>query len=69
MTEEEAKTKWCPHMSQQMMGFQHLLMTGQINHSEQELSASCIASECMMWKDSDDNYDYPEGGHCGLSNV
>lgn len=49
MTEEEARTKWCPHQSQQMFGYQHLMTTGQIDISQQQLDCSCIASDCMMW--------------------
>lgn len=44
MTEEEAKTKWCPHM--RISSY-----TGQaaINTTAEEFRYKCIASDCMMW--------------------
>jgi hypothetical protein len=59
MTEEKAKTKWCP-------------MT--FNSPPEEIS-KCIASDCMMWTktmiqrvdDNGDQYIDTEDGRCGLA--
>lgn len=63
LTEEEAKTKWCP-MSR---------MEGNNRHwGSQKYISSCIASECMMWRWSDERGKTPDGdrvyitGFCGL---
>lgn len=53
LTEEEAKTKWCPEVKillspPQYEGGPHYIMTNRYNDS----SYNCIASECMMWKKS-----------------
>ena len=62
MTEDEAKTKWCP-----------LSMSGGV-----DAWSTCHASECMMWQQTDNECDpqpttdnseakcYP-AGYCGLA--
>lgn len=63
MTEDEAKTKWCPlHQIACQIGWK---ATG-LN------SKKCIASECMMWVEGPKDYnghnseEIKRGGHCGL---
>jgi hypothetical protein len=58
MTEDEAKTKWCP--------------LAQISFKSDEIQV-CAASNCMMWRWEVTNPDYvgPEGkyhdqGYCGV---
>lgn len=59
MTEEEAKTKWCPMIRTGMvagMAVNHhvdMQPGGQGVYDE----TRCIASDCMMWRDS----------YCGLA--
>ena len=71
MTEEEAKTKWCP-----MVHFRYReALTGEEQEDEEELKyiqvkkkeASCVASACMMWRSLNAPY-YPANvdGYCGL---
>ena len=67
MTEEEAKTKWCHHQSQQMIGYQKLVAIGRIDYTEQKLDCNCIASGCMMWLwHSTDVDGTPTQGECEL---
>lgn len=49
MTEDEAKTKWCP-MFRRAGG-------GDNSDADGGRRTKCIASECMMWRDS----------YCGLA--
>lgn len=62
LTEEEARTKWCPHR-----GVPPSTSGGYItsNHDERVADTMCIASNCMMWhrligSDTDE-------GYCGLA--
>ena len=56
MTEQDAKTKWCP----QVGGRPSKGYPGVTN---------CIASECMWWVWNDETHltgkDRTNGGHCG----
>ena len=64
MTEEEAKTKWCP-----------MVRAGnEAGCNRQDASDKCIASGCMMWRDYADRIRNPiipdemKGhGYCGLA--
>ena len=45
MTEQEAKTKWCP--------MRRIIRIGDVridNTDGQEFTLSCIGSACMMWR-------------------
>ena len=79
MTEQEAKTKWCPMvrvtMTPQDSTWQNQAMTNRMAFVKHGLTESrCIASDCMMWRwgqkgafvngKYDDNY--PVKGYCGL---
>lgn len=74
MTEEEAKTKWCP--------FTHSAYLIKLDAEETLVSSSdrslpsasatrCIASACMAWRwhysSRGEKPDRPPGGHCGLA--
>lgn len=55
MTEDEAKTKWCPHVRVIMIGSDDRFI-GPANRAvdldgqEGSLGARCIASACMAWR-------------------
>ena len=58
MTEDEARTKWCPHT--RVQGFNR---NGPLVNDPESKYFRCIASDCMMWE--------PYGivdsqGDCGL---
>ena len=70
MTENEAKTKWCP-----MSRFSTYDGTGVSNRdnfqSVGHSAEGCIASACMMWREDltreeAQNGVYAKDGHCGL---
>lgn len=65
MTEEEAKTKWCPYVSTDNRG----------PYRQNDTYMRCIGSACMAWRwnghrtdyDADVNATYPAVGFCGLA--
>ena len=73
MTEEEAKTKVCPFLSD---GIFHTMGLNNVS-SDYLARKDCIASDCMMWKTTDNecrpqnNENQKEicesAGHCGLT--
>jgi len=77
MTEELARTKWCP-MVRSLAGAVHVQAIGTANtFNEAFESPNCIASDCMMWREVKDyvrnspNDSVPGyeviGGYCGLA--
>ena len=66
MTEDEAKTKWCPRTIRRIEYVEPNSITAQA-------ASCCMASECMWWvwdqygADVDGTWlpDYPVEGHCG----
>lgn len=78
MTEDEARTKWCPHTRVwQISGTESTSVA--YNRTESELSsytnpsrARCIASDCMMWESTEELFGVPPDeyyetdGDCGL---
>ena len=78
MTEETARTKWCP-MTRQVVGTitdELTTVSGYGGHNKVVQNGEsfdftgclCIASDCMMWKTmvyGDDQK--PLGGYCGLA--
>jgi hypothetical protein len=68
MTEEEAKTKWCP-MVRFQIGTNDATWQGNAYTNRGEVlsppeSVMCIASDCMMWRWWDSN---KYSGRCGLT--
>ena len=67
MTEEEAKTKWCPMSREIMWTDRHG------NHFDQpvvtNIEGVCRASDCMMWRWETKTHPVSrdtDTGHCGL---
>ena len=58
MTEDEAKTKWCPHALtvSEPVGFGALRI-------KQTNDGKCIGSECMAWR----KINMAGDGYCGLA--
>lgn len=76
MTEEEAKTKWCPHIRTVMAGItkgasvEALVVGNTYDEERQHPKTCCIASACMMWRWWQPPYaNNPMGGdgYCGLA--
>jgi len=65
MTEEKAKTKWCP-MAREIKNSSN----GIVSHNHNTV---CIASDCMMWRWNRDimvggsGRAEPTQGYCGLA--
>jgi len=72
MTEDEAKTKWCPetrfHVASGTVYHNRLIKTDDDTGSAKQNSANCIASDCACWvlEYLDALDDYSEHGRCGL---
>ena len=65
MTEEEAKTKWCPHMFPYIGGQNssgHNFYADQYEMRGTD-STTCIGSKCMSWRWTS----YRDDGYCGLA--
>ena len=75
MTEEEAKTKWCP-MVRFVIGpdtatWQGVAYTNRCRGLE-PATVTCIASDCMMWREDPTRKEVENGyhannGYCGLA--
>ena len=62
MSEEQAKTKWCPML--------HIARVTQ--NFSMPTRSNCLASDCMMWQwkvvnNQYDDPDAPKEGYCGLT--
>ena len=76
MTENEAKTKWCPQVrfADPRDGGKPSVEPTSWNRFDGEWDFTgllCIASDCMMWRWNIDPLDHPHdydktGGYCGL---
>ena len=82
MTEEEAKTKWCPRANISNDSFKNTVASNRYVGGGIPEGCRCIASDCMMWeshdyyvnengsaffKDSDtEKRKHVTGGDCGL---
>lgn len=65
MTEEEAKTKWCPHV--RVIGIDEEGPGNSWNCEEvKPMGSSCIASGCMAWRWINPDSETPDG-YCGLA--
>ena len=60
MTEQEAKTKWCPMVRAPM------LIAPAIPGNKYGANAKCVGSDCMMWRWID-GVETDSGGYCGLA--
>jgi len=73
MTEDEAKTKWCPHVRSYDGNIDQPVTMNRDYDGEIFPQNNCIASDCAMWvletkiKDVPDK-DWYGHGHCGLIN-
>jgi len=66
MTEDEAKTKWCPHV-RQSNGYKEGFSKNR-ESSGAPTDARCIASECMAWRWIISPEKAPNAsGYCGLA--
>ena len=72
MTEEEAKTKWCPHNREEPRFVRH------VSEIHPHAPNRCIGSACMAWRNELGVKSYPDGsidvqlkptghGYCGLA--
>lgn len=77
MTEDEAKTKWCPFVLSYMEN-RHGSTTPPSNRyevqtesgwktNESPSSCRCIASDCMAWRWGGFTQDGDDMGYCGLA--
>ena len=73
MTEEEAKTKWCPFARVEHAVMMHGVTVGySFNRGEADQApyGACISSACMAWRWRKPPYNNePKGGdgYCGLA--
>ena len=84
MTEDEAKTKWCPFVRErfevQYLGQIAITALNRLEDEGCEGLSRCIASECMAWRATDNEYlpsnasnvNHPldkgfPAGYCGLA--
>jgi hypothetical protein len=70
MTEDEAKTKWCP-MARAEAGRGEMSIN-RLPMGEPDVGCLCIASACMMWREASlpvkrDGDTFVFGGYCGLA--
>jgi len=75
MTEDEAKTKWCPQVRFTSDSHKNTVSINKYIDGGIPPASNCIASDCMMWKETHEIRQdpetkemgaYPNGGHCGL---
>lgn len=73
MTEDEAKTKWCPmaRNESETSSFNRDI-NGFHSRNDKIPYSPCIASACMMWQVGIESYrdrgnDVPASGSCGLT--
>ena len=62
MTEDEAKTKWCPHV-RFTSNDERMYDNRPSRHPD---TACCIASDCMAWRWVNPHSEAPDG-YCGLA--
>lgn len=74
MTEEEAKTKWCPFSRYAFPSGVTANREGQCEtmHPHMERATRCIGSDCMAWREDLTRDEASQGfaaqsGHCGLA--
>jgi len=67
LTEEEAKTKFCPHMRLPFHYDGDAYSGLNVRGTDRKMWAKCIASGCMMWRDNSAKGDEEPRGFCGLA--
>ena len=81
MTEDEAKTKWCPFANSRRIGITipkeadrpEVTLISYHHGDDNDLTVSCIGSECMAWRkftalQINARHDEDEWmGYCGLA--
>lgn len=70
MTEDEARTKWCPFSMTGAYTDRGPMGAVAVNRDprlEVEQSCLCRASDCMAWRWTFANQSAYEGGYCGLA--
>lgn len=76
MTEDEAKSKWCPFARGLIRSGTNMVAGNRIDNIETDPKATCIGADCMAWRWTDyewtGNPSMPEraggvNGHCGLA--
>lgn len=73
MTEQEARTKWCPMTRVLSTNWKHGCGFNRITDDTAKIQGPatgsfCLASDCMMWrwKEKSSPNDPNRRGHCGL---
>jgi hypothetical protein len=75
MTEDEAKTKWCPFVRIHKVHPEpdSLVLSNRGAFKPKDWPVNCIASQCMAWRKMQINKgtsyspDWETGGYCGLA--
>ena len=70
MTENEAKTKWCPQTqvaASATSGDRSITEHKYISNRTPYEHSRCVASECMAWRWKLPHRDPPPEGYCGLA--
>ena len=79
LTEEEARTKWCPFyqtMAVSTASDDIIEGTNRAGKFGEQFRPACIASECMAWRwgqdvprrvKGEDDHDMYRAGYCGLA--
>ena len=77
MTEDEARTKWCPMARVQIAESKgsncNRVTTFPLDEHQSAAVGMCIASNCMLWVKERDRWynlqERSEHGHCGLGST
>jgi hypothetical protein len=77
MTEDEARSKWCPmtrlsmatNDNKDVTGFNRIITSdGMRDNKAPSEIGMCVASKCMLWRWDAHTFDHVEpSGYCGLS--
>lgn len=74
MTEDEAKTKWCP-FARVLSSLQHGIGNRDVRGGSYSPGALCIASACMAWRwdvegaTANETHYSSTHGYCGLAGI
>ena len=67
MTEDEAKTKWCPMVRLAPLGPGESYKKSTNRMGKGDPDSCCIASDCMAWRWFGRGAARPDRGYCGLA--